>query len=58
MLICRTPPCDQKLEKEGVGRVVVALLDPDPRVQGMGVQYLLQAGIQVSVGVCAKQVCS
>lgn len=56
--ICRTPPCDAELVKRQVGRVVIALLDPDKRVSGMGAQLLRDAGIQVSIGIGADQVCN
>ena len=48
----RTPPCCDALIKAGVARVVVACLDPNPKVAGQGVTRLLQAGIAVTVGVC------
>ncbi|NMF84006.1 bifunctional diaminohydroxyphosphoribosylaminopyrimidine deaminase/5-amino-6-(5-phosphoribosylamino)uracil reductase RibD [Nodosilinea sp. P-1105] len=47
----RTPPCTQALIRAGVGRVVVGMIDPDPRVAGTGVQTLKAAGIDVIVGV-------
>ncbi len=47
----RTPPCAEALVAAGVRRVVVAVLDPDPRVAGAGVARLEAAGIEVSVGL-------
>jgi diaminohydroxyphosphoribosylaminopyrimidine deaminase/5-amino-6-(5-phosphoribosylamino)uracil reductase len=52
----RTGPCADALVESGVARVVVALLDPDPRVAGRGVQRLRDAGITVDVGCGAALV--
>jgi len=51
----RTPPCDKELIKNEVARVVVAVLDPDTRVSGQGVELLRSAGIEVVTGVCRKE---
>ena len=48
----QTPPCANALIEAGVGRVVVAMNDPDPRVSGRGVSMLTDAGIEVAVGLC------
>lgn len=47
----RTPPCAEALIASGIGRVVVAATDPDPRVSGRGLRMLDDAGIDVTAGV-------
>ena len=51
----QTAPCAEALARAGLSRVVVGLLDPDPRVNGAGVARLREAGIEVVTGVCAKE---
>lgn len=45
----RTPPCCDALIDAGVARVVVALADPYPQVDGAGLQRMRQAGIEVDL---------
>jgi diaminohydroxyphosphoribosylaminopyrimidine deaminase/5-amino-6-(5-phosphoribosylamino)uracil reductase len=52
----RTGPCAEALVAAGVRRVVVGLLDPDPRVSGRGVAVLEAAGIDVTVGIRAAEI--
>ena len=47
----RTPPCADALLAAGVTRVVAALRDPNPRVDGGGQARLLAAGVRVEVGL-------
>ena len=47
----RTPPCCDALVQAGVGRVVMAIEDPNPRVAGQGAARLRAAGIEVISGV-------
>lgn len=44
----RTPPCCEALINAGVSRVVAAMQDPNPQVQGRGLYRLQQEGIDVS----------
>jgi len=47
----RTPPCCDALIAAGIARVVCALRDPDPRVDGRGFARLRNAGIEVLEGL-------
>lgn len=51
----RTPPCSAALVEHDVARVVVAMIDPDPRVSGRGVNQLRDAGIVVDVGLLEEE---
>jgi len=46
----RTPPCCDALIQAGVGRVVAALGDPNPLVNGQGMARLAAAGIRADWG--------
>ena len=51
----RTPPCAELLVERGVGRVVVAMRDPNPLVDGRGLDRLREAGIAVEPGVLERE---
>ena len=46
----RTPPCADALIRAGIKEVFVAMLDPDVRVSGRGVERLRAHGVAVHVG--------
>ena len=48
----RTPPCCEAVYKAGITRVVVGMMDPNPLVDGKGVQYLRTRGVEVVTGIC------
>ena len=50
----RTPPCCDALIRAGIRRVVAATGDPDPRVDGRGLQRLRDAGVIVGLGLGAE----
>ena len=52
----RTPPCADGRLEAGVARVVVAVEDPDPQVNGRGTARLRDAGVAVEVGTGAAEV--
>lgn len=45
----RTPPCTDAIIAAGVGRVVAAVCDPNPRAAG-GLEVLTAAGVEVELG--------
>tara|TARA_R110002111_G_scaffold259308_1_gene329256 strand:- start:63837 stop:64970 length:1134 start_codon:yes stop_codon:yes gene_type:complete len=47
----KTGPCSQALIQAGVSKVVIAMRDPAPHVDGGGIAELQQAGIEVEVGL-------
>ncbi len=51
----RTPPCAEALVKAGITRVVAAMRDPNPRVNGGGFARLRAAGIETSSGLMEKE---
>lgn len=51
----RTGPCTEALIEAGVSRVVVATTDPNPAVNGQGVERLRSAGIAVETGIGMQQ---
>jgi diaminohydroxyphosphoribosylaminopyrimidine deaminase/5-amino-6-(5-phosphoribosylamino)uracil reductase len=51
----RTGPCADALVAARVGRVVAALEDPSPHVNGQGIARLRKAGIAVDVGLLAEE---
>jgi diaminohydroxyphosphoribosylaminopyrimidine deaminase/5-amino-6-(5-phosphoribosylamino)uracil reductase len=51
----QTPPCTDAIIAAGIGRVVYAVDDPDPRACGRGAQILADAGIEVTRGVLAEE---
>ena len=51
----RTPPCAEAIVGAGIDRVVIAMEDPNPQVDGHGIARLKQAGIEVECGHCGKE---
>lgn len=50
-----SPPCTDALIEAGIERVVVAVLDPDLRVNGRGIDRLVEANIDVEIGICQEE---
>lgn len=51
----KTPPCSDIILSSGVKRVVTATLDPNPKVNGRGLQILSDSGVEVEVGVLSGE---
>jgi len=51
----KTPPCSHLIIEKGIKKVVVAGLDPNPKVAGSGIKHLEASGIVVIQGVLEKE---
>lgn len=51
----RTPSCARAIASSGIARVVIALRDPHPSVNGAGIRILETAGISVRENVCESE---
>ena len=51
----RTPPCAEAIIQNKIKKVVIAMIDPNPKVSGRGVQMLRDAGVEVEVGVLGEE---
>ena len=51
----KTPPCVQAIIKSGIGKVIMAVSDPNPCHAGRGVVMLRKAGIRVIEEVCRNE---
>lgn len=51
----RTPPCARAIIEAGIKEVIIAMIDPNPKVAGRGIQMLKDAGIKVTIGVLAEE---
>ena len=51
----RTAPCTDAIIKAQISKVVIATLDPNPKVAGKGVQKLIDAGIVVDIGILESE---
>ncbi|MGH9804070.1 MAG: bifunctional diaminohydroxyphosphoribosylaminopyrimidine deaminase/5-amino-6-(5-phosphoribosylamino)uracil reductase RibD [Candidatus Acidiferrales bacterium] len=51
----RTGPCVAAILEAGVSRVVAAMADPNPQVNGRGFERLRAAGVEVMTGLCEDE---
>ena len=50
----QTGPCADALVAAGIARVVIAVRDPDDRVNGRGIERLAESGVDIQIGVEAE----
>ncbi len=51
----KTSPCVDLIIDSGIVKVVIAVIDPDQRVNGLGIKKLKKAGIEVIIGILEKE---
>lgn len=51
----KTPPCADLIIQSGIKKVIIGSIDPFAQVAGQGLQKLMQAGIDVTVGVLESE---
>ena len=51
----KTPPCTESLIHNSISEVYISMLDPNPEINGKGVEALENAGITVHVGIMGEE---
>jgi diaminohydroxyphosphoribosylaminopyrimidine deaminase / 5-amino-6-(5-phosphoribosylamino)uracil reductase len=51
----KTPPCSVMLGELPLKRIVISMTDPNPEVNGKGIEYLKNKGFQVESGLLEEQ---
>lgn len=51
----RTPPCTDAIIASELRTVVLAMIDPNPRHEGRGIDILRKRGIEVKIGLLAQE---
>ena len=51
----KTPPCVQFLFENGISKIIIGTLDPNPIVNGNGVKALKNLGIDVVIGILESE---
>lgn len=47
----KTPPCSDLIIEKGIKKLIIGMIDPNPKVSGNGIQKCIDAGIEVQVGI-------
>lgn len=51
----KTPPCAGLLVSKKLSKVVISMIDPNPKVAGKGIEILKKNGIEVIIGILEKE---
>jgi len=51
----KTPPCAPLIVEKGIRHVIVGMKDPNPLVNGQGIDYLRKHGIEVETGILEEE---
>ncbi|EJP6471090.1 bifunctional diaminohydroxyphosphoribosylaminopyrimidine deaminase/5-amino-6-(5-phosphoribosylamino)uracil reductase RibD [Clostridium sporogenes] len=51
----KTPPCAEAIVKAGISKAVISMKDPNPLVEGNGLDILKRNGIEVVTGIMEKE---
>ena len=51
----KTPPCTQQIINSGISHVVIGTSDPNPLVNGKGIEELKSSGIKVTCGILKEE---
>jgi len=51
----KTPPCTNTIISAGISNVYIAMKDPNPLVNGLGIEYLKHNGINVISGIMEEE---
>lgn len=51
----KTPPCTDAIIQSGIKKVVLGMIDPNPKVSGKGIRVLKNAGIEIATGILEEE---
>ncbi len=51
----KTPPCSEAIAEAGITKLVAAMVDPNPKVSGSGIDFLNEQGVDTRAGLLLTQ---